>query len=217
MDVFDKFRILNKQVESVHLAASEWVHMLLAVHAKVVLTVLAASSVVLVVDRGDRAASRDWAPAHIVHRINSGLQTLLFVLLEHLNISAKHILDIMVVKRLLAISYSAAYMSNLSSIYLLCDHGKEALVTKEMLTAGQESELFSKKATLADLTCVLFRVETSLVCSSCQLTYLFHLGDVLKSELNVATVILDKIVWILCNQIRYQLILDLADHLVNRG
>ena len=213
----NKLGILDKQVESVHLAASEWVHMLLAVHAKVVLTVLATPCVVFVVDCGDRATSRDRTPAHIVHRINSGLQTLLFVLLEHLNITAKHILDIMVVKRLLAVSNSAANMPNLPCIDLLSNHGKKALVAEEMLAAGQESELFSEKATLADLTCVLLRVETSLVGCSGQLTDLFHLCDVFKSELNVTAVILDKVVWVLCHQIRYQLILDLADHLVNRG
>ena len=108
-------------------------------------------------------------------------------------------------------------MPDLPGVDLLSDHGKEALVAEEVLTAGQEGELLSEEAALADLACMLFRVETSFIGSSGQLANFLHLCDVLKSQLNVAAVILCKVVWVLRNQGCNQVILDLADHLVDGG
>ena len=85
-DLLHHILILDKQVNAVHEASFERVHVLLAIEAKLMLAVLAFAGVLFFLDISYAAACWNRAPAHVVHGCYGILNTILLVLLHHFSI-----------------------------------------------------------------------------------------------------------------------------------
>lgn len=128
---------LGEQVDAVDHAALERVHVLLAVQAEVVLTVLAPTSVLFAFNHSGATTSRNRTPAHVVHRSNRVLHTELLVLLHHTSIQVQ-VLDVQVVETPLTVDICALQLANLAIVDLGDDQICQALGAVIVLAARQE-------------------------------------------------------------------------------
>ena len=85
-DLLHHILILDKQINSIHEASLERVHVLLAIEAKLMFAVLASASILFFLDISYAATGRNWAPAHVVHGCYGVLNAILLVLLHHFSI-----------------------------------------------------------------------------------------------------------------------------------
>ena len=100
-DLSHQITVLSDQINPVDEASLVRMYMLLAVQAEVMLTVLAPTCVILYIDHSDTTTCGEWAPCHIIHRLNCTLQTILLIALHDRAIEPDS-LDIMIDKALAA-------------------------------------------------------------------------------------------------------------------
>ncbi len=161
------------------------------------------------------AARRHRTPAHIVHGFYSWLYAELLIFIQHRFVET-HIFDIHIIQSFLAVSHSTPYQLELSLIDFAHDHVFETFSAKVMLTARQKSEFFSKQATRANLTIVLFGVKASFKSCLSLLTVIFKLFDVIVLKSYIAIFVLHEfLICILLQQNWHDFVLNLADHFVD--
>lgn len=188
--------------------------MFFAVETEVVLTVLAPSSILAFLNHSNATASWQRAPAHVVHVSDRVLHAKPLILFHHLAIESA-VLNIQVVEIFAAVVLSAVDVANLPTVYLCDNHVLQALGAEVVFAARQESEFASEKVSLADSANMLFGLKFSHVGSLSIRIGAFKLHGSIEFQPDASFRVLDKITRVLSNQIRDQIILNGAHHLVN--
>ena len=85
-DLLHHILILDEQINTVHEASFKRMYVLLAVEAKLMLTVLASAGVLFFLDVSYAATGRNRTPAHVVHGCYGILNAILFVLFHHFSV-----------------------------------------------------------------------------------------------------------------------------------